>query len=93
MFYSLRSLLLTSIFGFTVPLMVIVSLLMALVGIGWIPWLQPISTNGIDVSMHVLQTFGNGSAVSGGLVIASVSGIVALLFNALNLFVLAKPIR
>ena len=93
MSYRLRSLLLTGVFGFVMPLFVIVGLFATLLTIGLLPFCQPASLSGTTAFINILQTFGNGDTLHGFLTIGVVGATVSILFDACNSLVLSKPIR
>ncbi|NEQ96512.1 MAG: hypothetical protein F6K30_07285 [Cyanothece sp. SIO2G6] len=93
MSYNLRSLLLTGLFGVILPLVMIVGFFIALLGIGLLPPLQSISTTGIAGLTDILSIFGSGNVMQGMLLISCVGCVVAILFDAYNLWILASPVR
>lgn len=77
----LRSLLLASILSFIAPLLFVGSTLLGLVLVSFIPGLDPLSNLGSRLIFTFLETFGNGSALEGLLVIGGACGVVGALFD------------
>lgn len=82
----LRSLLLTSIFSFIVPVFLVGSVLAFLVGLGYIPFLEAVSQVGVVQISHFLAVFGNGSALQGLIVIGLVCSLVGVLFDTYTFY-------
>lgn len=77
----LRSLLLTIVFSFITPMLLIGSLLLLLSFINHIPGLQGVTDEIPTQIMHFLATFGSGNALHGIFVIALTCGFVGALFD------------
>lgn len=77
----LRSLLLTIVFSFAAPLLLIGALLITLSLIGCVPVLQGITTLIANLILDVLATFGSGSSLQGLVTIASTCSFVGVLFD------------
>lgn len=77
----LRSLLLTIVFSFVTPMLIIGALLMIVFLLGYIPGLQAVG-NAIAMAMtQFLATFGNGSVFDGLVVIGFTCSLVGGLFD------------
>lgn len=77
----LRSLILTSIFSFIAPLLLVGGAIAGLVLLGLVPWLEGLSQMGLEQIKTFLQTFGNGNALEGSLVIGCACALVGGLFD------------
>jgi hypothetical protein len=77
----LRSLVLTSIFSFIAPLLLVGGAIAGLLVVGLVPWLEGFSRMGFEQIKTFLQTFGNGSALEGSLVIGCACALVGALFD------------
>jgi hypothetical protein len=77
----LRSLLLTIIFSFVAPMLLVGGLLLTTSLIGYIPSLQGISSAIAWRVMQFLATFGSGTPLRGILVISLTCGFVGALFD------------
>jgi hypothetical protein len=81
LFNLLRTLLITSIFSFFAPLLLIGATFFGLMLVKHIPFLELISTIGLEQLLHFLVIFGTGSAIRGVLTISLVSSLVGILFD------------
>jgi len=77
----LRSLVLTSIFSFIAPLLLVGSAIAGLLLLALVPWLESLSRMGLEQVKVFLQTFGNGNALEGSLVIGCACALVGALFD------------
>ncbi|KAM3095715.1 hypothetical protein ACKFKG_12695 [Phormidesmis sp. 146-35] len=77
----LRSLALTSVFSFIAPLVLVGSAIAGLGLLGLFPWLDGFSRMGLEQVKIFLQTFGNGNALEGSLVIGCACALVGALFD------------
>jgi hypothetical protein len=77
----LRSLILTSIFSFIAPLLLVGGATAGMVLLGFVPWLEGLSQIGLEQIKIFLQTFGNGNALEGSLVIGCACALVGGLFD------------
>ncbi|MGF1498465.1 MAG: hypothetical protein ACFB8W_16825 [Elainellaceae cyanobacterium] len=93
MAYRLRSLLLTSIFGFILPISAIGLGLVALLLIGTIPVFEEVRQVGLSGLTEVLQEFGSGHPVQGALVISLTSSLVGVLFDTYNSLASSRFVR
>ena len=76
-----RSLVLTTIFSFIVPIFLVGGMLLVLSLFSYVPGLQGmISIISIQI-LHFLATFGSGSSLHGLLTISSTCGFVGALFD------------
>ncbi|NJO40688.1 MAG: hypothetical protein HC769_06035 [Cyanobacteria bacterium CRU_2_1] len=82
----LRSLLLTSIFSFLVPVVLIGIILISLIAVGYVPKLELISKAGIEHVSYFLLVFGSGSVVQGVVTIGSVGSLVGILFDTYTFY-------
>jgi hypothetical protein len=76
-----RSLVLTSIFGFLVPVFPVGAMLLVLSLFSYIPGLQGMISDVTMEILHFLATFGSGSSVNGLLTIGLTCGFVGALFD------------
>ena len=76
-----RSLVLTTIFSFLVPVFLIGGLLVVLCLFGYVPGLQGIISDVSIQILHFLATFGSGSSFNGLLTIGLTCGFVGALFD------------
>ncbi|MEA5418523.1 hypothetical protein VB712_04740 [Spirulina sp. CCNP1310] len=81
-FQHVQSFLLTAIFSFTLPLLLIGSLLGSLTVVHWLPGLTAIGYQASNFVVNFLATFGDGHALNGSFVIAAAFGFVGGLFYA-----------
>jgi hypothetical protein len=77
----LKSLGLTILFSFMIPLVMVGSGLLGLRLLGWIPGLEPISQAGVHSGLLFLATFGTGSPLQGLIVISGTCAVVGALFD------------
>ncbi|OUL21515.1 hypothetical protein [Nostoc sp. 106C] len=77
----LRSLLLTTIFSFVVPMFLVGGFLLLLSLVGHIPGLQRIAEAIATQIIHFLATFGSGTPLRGLLVISLTCSFVGALFD------------
>ncbi|MDZ8055168.1 MAG: hypothetical protein RMX68_026335 [Aulosira sp. ZfuVER01] len=77
----LRSLLLTTIFSFVVPMFLVGGFLLLLSLIGHIPGLQGITEAIATQIIHFLATFGSGTPLRGLVVISVTCSFVGALFD------------
>lgn len=82
----MRSLLITGIFSFLVPVALVGCLLVPLRLLQEIPSLEIMSQAGIAPVMEFLRVFGSGNPLHGMLVIASVCSLVGILFDSYTLY-------
>ncbi|RMF63172.1 MAG: hypothetical protein D6742_18270, partial [Cyanobacteria bacterium J069] len=82
----LRSLLITGIFSFLVPIVLVGCLLVPLRLLQQIPSLEVMSQAGIAPVVEFLRVFGSGNPLDGMLVIASVCSLVGILFDSYTLY-------
>ncbi|HAZ49440.1 MAG TPA: hypothetical protein DCZ55_34595 [Cyanobacteria bacterium UBA11371] len=76
-----RSLLLTSIFSFATPILLVGGMLGGSFLVRYIPGLQIIGQSGADCIWQFLAIFGSGSPSEGILAIAFTFGLVGVLFD------------
>jgi len=77
----LRSLILTAIFSFLLPIVFIGTIFVVLILLSYIPKLDNIGSAGVEQVTHFLTIFGSGNAVQGALTIAMVASLVGVLFD------------
>lgn len=77
----LRSLLLTTIFSFLTPIILIGTSWMSFALISYLPNLQKIGQSGIAQILEFLATFGSGHPWQGCLVIAITCSLVGVMFD------------
>jgi hypothetical protein len=82
----LRSLVLTGIFSFLIPIIFIGLILATLALLGHIPHLEMVGVEGVDHILQFLAVFGSGSALRGVVAISSASTLVGVLFDAYALY-------
>jgi hypothetical protein len=82
----LRSLVLTGIFSFLIPIVFIGLILATLALLGHIPHLEIVGIEGVEHILRFLAVFGSGSALRGVIVISSASTLVGVLFDAYALY-------
>lgn len=82
----LRSLVLTSMFSFLAPILLLVASTMLLLGLRQLPPLEPIARICIEQVAYVLSIFGSGSPIRGLMVIGIACGVVGFLFDSYTLF-------
>jgi len=81
----LRSLLLTSVFSFVAPLLLIGAGLSCFYLISHLPCLQELGHFGADRILKFLATFGSGRPIEGFLVIGITFSLVGVLFDTYTL--------
>ena len=81
-----RSLLLTSIFSFLAPVLLLVLLLLAALGVSYFPDLEAFGSASLDQITHFLQVFGSGSGWRGVIVIGLVGSLVGVLFDTYSFY-------
>jgi hypothetical protein len=77
----LRSLVLTTIFSFIVPVFFVGGILLVLSLLSYIPGLQGMISDLSMPILHFLATFGSGSSFNGLLIISLTCGFVGALFD------------
>jgi uncharacterized membrane protein len=77
----LRSLLLTSLFCFLTPLVLVGGAIAGLLLLGLVPGLETLSQWASSSILVFLQTFGSGNALEGSLVIGGACGLVGAMFD------------
>lgn len=82
----LRSLLLTGIFSFLAPVMLLSILLAGAEIVSYLPYLDAVGNNGVVQIAHFLQVFGNGSVLQGLMVIGLVGSVVGILFDTYTFY-------
>ncbi|GAP95456.1 hypothetical protein [Leptolyngbya sp. NIES-2104] len=80
----LRSLLLASLLSFLAPLTLLGGMIMILLFLGAIPGLTLFGQACTTQMLSFLQTFGNGSALEGAIVIGCACAVVGALFDTYN---------
>ncbi|HEY9619126.1 MAG TPA: hypothetical protein V6C78_02095 [Crinalium sp.] len=82
----LRSLLITSIFAFLAPAILVGAIWILLFCVGYLPHLEAIGQMGIEQILQFLQVFGSGSAMRGLLIICTVCSLVGVLFDTYTFY-------
>jgi hypothetical protein len=82
----LRSLFLTIVISFVVPIVLISGVLAFVCVIGYIPGLAMISQTGAADMCQLLATFGGGSPIEGVIVIGLTFSLVGALFDTYNFY-------
>lgn len=82
----LRSLLLTSIFSFLAPVLLICILLASSAIVGCLPGLEAIGNGSLEQISHFLKIFGSGSVWRGIMVIGLVGSLVGSLFDTYTFY-------
>lgn len=82
----LRSLLITSVFSFLVPMIGVGIILAMLALLGYIPDLTMLSNTGIEQVLHFLSVFGSGNSLHGLLTICTTGSVVGILFDAYTFY-------
>lgn len=77
----LGSLLLTSVFSFSAPILLVGGMLASLFLVGYVPGLEIIGQSTANSIWQFLATFGDGSPREGILAIALTCGLVGALFD------------
>jgi hypothetical protein len=80
------SLLLTSIFSFLAPVLLLVVLLLGALGMSHLPALEAFGNGSLDQITHFLQIFGSGSGWRGVIVIGLVGSLVGVLFDTFSFY-------
>jgi hypothetical protein len=80
----LRSLLLTTIVSFAVPVIVVSGTLIALLGLSYLPILEKVGRIGMEQLQIFLAVFGSGCALQGIVTIGLTCAIVGALFDLFN---------
>jgi hypothetical protein len=81
MFHLLRSVLLTSIFSFLIPVVAFSGIMAVLFLAGYIPSFSVLHQSGINPILSILRVFGSGDAIIGLVLIGSVFSLVGVLFD------------
>lgn len=79
---QIQSFFLTTLFSFTLPLLLIGGLLGSLTVGHWLPGVTTLSYQALDFVVDFLAAFGDGHALNGSFVIAAAFGFVGGLFYA-----------
>ncbi len=82
----LRSLLLTSIFTFLAPVLLISILLAGSAVISYLPHLEAFGTGSLEQIASFLKVFGSGSVWRGIIVIGSVGSLAGVLFDTYTFY-------
>lgn len=82
----LRSLILTVLLAFALPLVGVGSILGLLLGISYLPGIAALGQVGIDSILHVLSVFGSGYPLLGMLTIGGTCGLVGGVFDVFNFY-------
>jgi hypothetical protein len=82
----LRSLLLTSIFSFLAPVLLIGTILASLVLLGYVPGLEVFGKVGVAQVAQFLKVFGSTSALQGLVTIGIACSVVGVLFDAYTFY-------
>ena len=82
----LRSVLLTIVFAFITPIVLIGSLLATLYLVSYFPGLETVGYVGVTIMKHFLTVFGAGYPLQGILTIGITSGLVGGLFDVCNYY-------
>lgn len=80
------SLLLTSIFSFLAPVLLLVLLLLTALGVSYLPASAAFGNASLDQITHFLQIFGSGSGWRGVIVIGLVGSLVGVLFDTYSFY-------
>ncbi len=80
------SLLLTSIFSFLAPVLLLVLLLLTALGVSYLPASAAFGNASLDQIAHFLQIFGSGSGWRGVIVIGLVGSLVGVLFDTYSFY-------
>ncbi|WP_088890691.1 hypothetical protein [Leptolyngbya ohadii] len=84
--HSLRSLVLTAIFSFIAPVVLIGFLFAIARGWGYLPQQEGFSQAATAQMTYVLSIFGSGSEMRGVVLIGTVCSLVGVLFDAYTLY-------
>ncbi len=82
----LRSLLITSVFSFAAPIILIGTTLVGVSLLGYIPVLEAIAQSASEQIIQVLATFGSDRAWEGLVVIGLVCSLVGVLFDTYTFY-------
>jgi hypothetical protein len=82
----LRSLLLTSIFSFLAPVLLIGIILASLALLGYVPGLEVFGKAGLEQVAQFLKVFGSTSALQGLVTIGIACSVVGILFDAYTFY-------
>jgi len=82
----LRSLLLTSIFSFLAPVLLVGTILASLALLGYVPGLEVFGKAGLEQVAQFLKVFGSTSALRGLVTIGIVCSVVGILFDAYTFY-------
>jgi hypothetical protein len=82
----LRSLLLTSIFSFLAPVLLIGTILASLALLGYVPGLEVFGKVGVAQVAQFLKVFGSTSALRGLVTIGVACSVVGVLFDAYTFY-------
>jgi hypothetical protein len=82
----LRSLLLTSIFSFLAPVLLIGTILASLALLGYVPGLEIFGKAGVEQVAQFLKVFGSTSALRGLVTIGIACSVVGILFDAYTFY-------
>ncbi|NJR37993.1 MAG: hypothetical protein HC781_03000 [Leptolyngbyaceae cyanobacterium CSU_1_4] len=82
----LRSLLLTSIFSFLAPVLLIGTILASLALLGYVPGLEVFGKAGLEQVAQFLKVFGSTSALRGLVTIGIACSVVGALFDAYTFY-------
>lgn len=82
----LRSLLLTSIFSFLAPVLLIGIILASLALLGYVPGLEVFGKAGVEQVAQFLKVFGSTSALRGVVTIGIACSVVGILFDAYTFY-------
>lgn len=88
----LRSLVLTTVFSFTTPILTLGSLLLGLWLLHLVPFLAGLGEMGINQLLQFLTVFGAGSPLPGLLIIGATCSLVGGVFDLFN-FCLYQDVR
>ncbi len=81
-----RSLLLAVVMSFTVPIVLMGSILLVFCSVSYLPILETIGNTGFAMIIDFLAVFGTGYPLQGVLVIGLVSSFVGGLFDLFNFY-------
>lgn len=82
----LRSLILTVLLAFVVPLLLVGGVLGLLLGVSYIPGIAAVGQRGMESILHFFSVFGSGYPLLGMLTIGGTCGIVGGVFDVFNFF-------
>lgn len=84
--HFLRSLVLTAIFSFIAPVVLMAALFIIARGWAYLPQQEPLSQAAVAQIAYFLSIFGSGSEVRGAVLIGTVCSLVGVLFDAYTLY-------